>query len=81
MRGRVHARRTLKGLVADLRSFINSQAEYLKYSIIENNAVWKNLYDYTWPNYNIWGNYENEVQALKYFLSERLNWLNNNLPK
>lgn len=62
-------------------SFINSQAEYLKYSIIENNAVWKNLYDYTWPNYNIWGNYENEVQALKYFLSERLNWLNNNLPK
>lgn len=62
-------------------NYINESADYLKYSVVENNSVWKTLYTYTWPNYYIWGNYENEVQCLKDFIAKRLDWLNNNLPK
>lgn len=62
-------------------NYINENADYLKYSVVENNSVWKTLYTYTWPNYYIWGSYENEVQCLKDFIAKRLDWLNNNLPK
>lgn len=54
---------------------INENAEYLKYSVMENNAVWKTLYQYTWPNYAIWGSYDNEVAYLKQWLNSRLEWL------
>ena len=33
------------------------------------------FYKYTWPNYDIWGSYQNEVQNLKHWLNERLEWL------
>lgn len=62
-------------------NYINENADYLKYSVIENNSVWKTLYTSTWPNYYIWGSYENEVQCLKDWITKRLDWLNNNLPK
>jgi len=54
---------------------INANAEYLKYSIIENNNKWKTLYVYTWPNNTIWGSYENEVQSMKIWLEKRFQWL------
>lgn len=54
---------------------INSGAEYLKYSVIENNSRWQTLYMYTWPNYAIWGAYNNEVQYLKNWLDTRFDWL------
>lgn len=55
---------------------INANADYLKYSIIENNNKWKTLYVYTWPNNTIWGSYENEVQSMKIWLEKRFQWLN-----
>ena len=54
---------------------INENAQYLKYSVVENNAVWQTLYEYTWPNYAIWGSYENEVAYLKQWLNARFEWL------
>ena len=54
---------------------INENATYLKYSVLENNAVWGTLYKYTWPNYAIWGSYENEVTYLKQWLNARMEWL------
>ncbi len=54
---------------------INDNATYLKYSVLENNAVWGTLYEYTWPNYAIWGSYENEVAYMKQWLNSRLEWL------
>lgn len=54
---------------------INENANYLKYSIVENNAVWNTLYEYTWPNYAIWGSYDNEVAYLKQWLNTRMEWL------
>ena len=54
---------------------VNENAEYLRYSVLENNAVWGTLYEYTWPNYAIWGSYDNEVAYLKQWLDIRLEWL------
>lgn len=62
-------------------NYINENATYLKYSVIENNSVWNTLYHNTGTNDKIWGKYENEVQCLKDFISKRLEWLNQNLPK
>ncbi|MDR0565858.1 MAG: CotH kinase family protein, partial [Prevotellaceae bacterium] len=59
----------------DILNNINSGAEYLKYSVIENNSRWQTLYIYTWPNYAIWGAYNNEVQYLKNWLDRRFEWL------
>ena len=55
---------------------INCNAEYLKYSVIENNNKWNTLYAYTWPNNTILGSYENEVQSMKLWLEKRFEWLN-----
>lgn len=54
---------------------INENASYLKYSVIENNSVWGTLYEYTWPNYSIWGSYDNEISYLKQWLNARMEWL------
>lgn len=54
---------------------INENAEYLKYSIIENDAKWSILYQYRWPNHAIWGSYDNEIQYLKRWLDKRFEWM------
>ncbi|GHV63734.1 hypothetical protein FACS1894199_00350 [Bacteroidia bacterium] len=59
----------------EIFSNINENAEYLKWSVIENNNRWNTLYVETWPNYAIWGNYDNEIQYMKNWLDARLEWL------
>ena len=59
----------------DIYTEINVNAEYLKYSIAENDAKWNVLYQWAWPNHGIWGSYNNEVQAMKKWLETRMNWL------
>ena len=59
----------------DIFNFINENANYLKRSVAENNNVWGTLYTYTWPNYDIWGNYLNEVQYMKTWIQRRFEWL------
>ncbi len=54
---------------------VNADAMYLKYSAQENDAVWHLLNVKTWPNYNIWGSYQNEVQELKVWFVTRMEWL------
>ncbi len=54
---------------------INRGADNLKWSVIENNQKWKTLYSYTWPNYAIWGSYDNEIIYMKNWLSLRMDWL------
>ena len=55
---------------------INDKAEYLRYSVEENENRWHTFYTYTWPNYDITGNYMNEVQHMKDWLNTRFEWLN-----
>lgn len=54
---------------------VNADAQYLKYSAQENNDVWHVFNVKTWPNYNIWGSYQNEVQELKTWFVTRMEWL------
>lgn len=55
---------------------INRKAEYLQYAAVENNFKWGTLYQYTWPNSEVLGSYQNEVQYLKSWLNSRFEWLN-----
>jgi len=59
----------------DIMNQINEDAQYLRYSVDENDKVWHTLYNYTWTNYDIWGAYNNEVQSVKDWLEKRMNWL------
>lgn len=59
----------------DILANVNADAQYLKYSAQENNDVWHVLNVKTWPNYNIWGSYQNEVQDVKEWFSTRMEWL------
>ncbi len=54
---------------------INKNATSLKWSALENNNRWRTLYAQTWPNYAIWGSYDNEVMYLKNWLNARMDWL------
>ncbi len=59
----------------EIMNEINQNAQYLRYSVIENNSKWGTFYNYTWPNYDIWGNYQNEVQSMKLWIQKRFEWL------
>ena len=59
----------------EIMNEINQNAQYLRYSVIENNNKWGTFYNYTWPNYDIWGNYQNEVQSMKLWIQKRFEWL------
>ena len=59
----------------DILANINADAQYLKYSVEENDDKWHLLNTYTWTNYDIWGSYQNEVQGLKEWLATRMEWL------
>ena len=59
----------------DILANVNADAQYLKYSVQENDNVWHLLNVKTWPNYNMWGSYQNEVQELKTWFVTRMEWL------
>ena len=59
----------------DILANVNADAQYLKYSAQENDNVWHLLNVKTWPNYNIWGSYQNEVQNMKEWFVQRMEWL------
>lgn len=66
---------------SEILNEINENASYLMYSVEENNNKWGTLYNYTWPNYDIWGSYQNEVQSLKRWIVNRFEWLKNEFEK
>ena len=60
----------------DIIREITENAAYLRRAVVENENRWGTLYTETWPNYDIWGNYNNEVESLKEWLKARFDWLN-----
>lgn len=60
----------------DIMNEINLNAQYLKYSVEENDNRWGIFYEPMTFNYDVWGNYQNEVQYLKQWLNKRFEWLN-----
>ena len=65
----------------DIMRNINENAKYLKYAVQENENKWHTFYTYTWPNYDIWGSYNNEVQSMKEWLNARFEWLKGEFDK
>lgn len=59
----------------DILNEINSKSSMLHWSIIENNNKWGTLYTPTWPNYAVWGSYDNEVMYMKNWFNTRFEWL------
>ena len=65
----------------DILNYINESAQYLRYSVVENEGLWGTLYHYTYKNYDIWGSYWNEVQDMKEWLNTRLEWMKTEYDK
>ena len=60
--------------------WIDSVANYLNESQQWNFTIWPILGSYVWPNYYIGQNYQEEVDTLKWWIHERMQWIDNNLP-
>jgi hypothetical protein len=54
---------------------IDEQAGYLKWAQEENDKKWNLLGNYVWPNPVVFNTYQEEVDYLKKWYSERMNWL------
>lgn len=61
----------------DIYLNIDNYADYIRYSVIENNNRWQNLYKENFDQQAIWGGYFNEVQFMKNWLENRFQWFNN----
>jgi hypothetical protein len=72
----------LRGSILDfnyLDSLIDSTALLLNESQAWNFTVWPIMGSYVWPNYYIGQNYQEEVDTLKWWLHNRILWLDNNI--
>jgi hypothetical protein len=59
----------------DIMREIDATQQYLKYSAAANENRWHAFYNYVAPNVEIWGAYQNEVQSVKDWLKNRMEWL------
>ncbi|NLV18286.1 MAG: hypothetical protein GXY51_02210 [Bacteroidetes bacterium] len=72
----------IRGIImSEIIQQINTHANSLRWSVVENNAKWNTLYTYTWPNDAIWGSYDNEIQYLKNWITKRIEWLDVAIPE
>lgn len=58
---------------------INSNVAYLGEAIDRNFERWDILNDYVWPNNFVGGNYPNEINYLKTWLQQRIQWMDENI--
>lgn len=70
--------------LTSINSFIDETTAYIEEARQRNFSKWNNLFNpqiYTWPNKNRFTSYEQEINYLKNWISQRTAWLNNNLPE
>jgi hypothetical protein len=66
---------------ASLYAYIDSMAGYLNEAQVRNFTRWPIMGTYVWPNPSpIPPDYPSEIGKLKYWVQERLNWLDANMP-
>lgn len=63
----------------EILSKIDAFAQHLEASQQKNYDIWPTLGEYVWPNPVFYPTYQEEVDHLKWWLTERMNWLNSNL--
>lgn len=61
--------------------YIDFWAAELQDAPTRNFNKWKILNQYVWPNVKVPGSYKGEVEYLKEFYTQRLNWINENIDK
>ncbi len=62
-----------------LFAFIDEKAELVAPAAERNFQRWPILDEYIWPNAAVTGSYAGEIEYLKDFLTERIEWLDNNI--
>ena len=60
-------------------AYIDSTIQYLGSAIDRNFVRWPILGTYVWPNYFIGATYEQEIEYLKNWITNRLNWIDANI--
>ena len=63
----------------NINSVIDSSVSYLGEAIERNFGRWPLLGNYVWPNYYVFDTYEQEIEYLKSWTEERLNWMDNEI--
>lgn len=63
-----------------LHQMVDSMYQVMEESQEWNFTVWPIMGQYVWPNYYIGQNYREEADTLKWWLTQRLNWLDQNIP-
>lgn len=58
---------------------IDLMADYLDKSQSYNEDIWHTMNEEVWPNYVVCGSYSAEVDYLKQWLSDRIDWLHTNI--
>lgn len=66
---------------AALAARMDSLSSLLQESQGFNFEVWPIMGVYTWPNYYIAADYQGEVDTMKWFIQERWNWIDAQLPQ
>jgi subtilisin-like proprotein convertase family protein len=73
----------LKPIVFDttiINQYLDSMAARLNESQIRNYNQWPIIGTYVWPNYFIGNSYQAEVDTLKWWIKQRFEWLDANIP-
>ena len=63
----------------NINSIIDSSVSFLGEAIGRNFSKWPILGNYVWPNYYVFDTYEQEIEYLKSWTEERLNWMDNEI--
>lgn len=65
--------------VDSIHTFIDEQVDLLGPAITRNFAKWDNLDEYIWPNPEVTGSYDGEIENLKDWIEDRISWMDANM--
>ena len=63
----------------NLNNIIDSSVIYLGAAVDRNFTKWPLLGNYVWPNYYVFDTYNEEIDYLKSWISDRLNWMDSQI--
>ncbi len=63
-----------------INAFINEKVALLGAATSRNFNRWPVLNEYIWPNAQVLASYEAEINYLKNFVANRINWMDDNMP-
>lgn len=64
---------------ASLHSRVDSYANYIRAAASRDSAVWQTIGTYVWPNGWIANTWQGEIDSLKLWISNRMNWIDANM--